>query len=233
MVKVSFLGILSFIERAAVSKLDEVLHELCVKNEEIEFWFYECNKPLEQQALPIIMAIQTEMPEKSIHIVDLVDTLKSERLNIKDDQLRIDGFPSEANVRIEYVPRLEGKNDQHEERFMIRHNKIGKWLREQCDYIIVYNYDNVPDSTNTFVSRSKALPNATVISIALPTTAQRFDELIEELEGRTKAIVIGINEGKTYQEIGDMFGISYKRVQQIAARAGRDLYWSFRWKPRK
>jgi len=233
LVKVSFLGILSFIERAAVSKLDEVLHELCAKEDEIEFWFYGCNKPLEANALPLIMAIQSEMPEKSIQIVDLVDTLKTERLNIKDDQLRIDGFPSDANVRIEYAPRLEGKNDQHEERFMIRHNKIGKWLREQCDYVIVYNYDNVPDSTNTFVSRSKALPNATVISIALPSTTQRFDELIEELEGRTKAIVIGINEGKTYQEIGDMFGISYKRVQQIAARAGRDLYWSFRRKPRK
>lgn len=179
MVKVSFLGILSFIERAAVSKLDEVLHELCAKEDEIEFWFYGCNKPLEANALLLIMDIQSEMPEKSIQIVDLVDTLKSERLNIKDDQLRIDGFPSDANVRIEYAPRLEGKNDQHEERFMIRHNKIGKWLREQCDYIIVYNYDNVPDSTNTFVSRSKALPNATVISIALPSTTQRFDELIE------------------------------------------------------
>lgn len=234
MVKVSFLGILSFFERAAVARLDEVLHEICDKEDSVEFWFYGCNKPLDKQALPIILDIQAEMPDKSIQIVDLVDVLKAERLDIKiDDQLRIDGFPANIGVRIEYAPRLEGKNENHEERFMIRHNKISKWLREQCDYVIVYNYDNVPDSVNSFVNRTKALPKTTVISIALPSTAQRLDELIEELDGRKKDIVKGLNEGKTYQEVGDMFGISYKRVQQIATRAGRELYWNFRRNPHK
>ena len=223
MVKICFLGISVFVETEAINRMWNELVSICEQEDEIEFWLHGCHNLYEKKAVGVIMDLRAKYPDKRITIVDVVDPVKSERLSIGEMQEKADGFLKDSVNRFEYAPRFEGKLYEHRSRFIAQAQKVDSWMRRQCDYLIAYNYDNLPDSINTFVKRSKAYTRVTVISVAIPSTSKRIDELIDRLEGREKTIVAELRDGRTARDIASELGISHNRVKQIASRGAKRI----------
>lgn len=223
MVKICFLGISVFVETEAIIQMRKELVSIFEQEDEIEFWLHGCHNLYEKKAVGVIMDLKAEYPDKKITIVDVVDPVKSERLDTGEMQEKADGFLKDSVNRFEYAPRFEGKLYEHRNRFIAQAQKVDSWMRRQCDYLIAYSYDNLPDSINTFIKRSKAYTRLTVISVAIPSTSKRIDELIDELEGREKTIVAWLRDGRTAMDIASELGISHNRVKQIASRGAKRI----------
>lgn len=223
MVRICFLGMNSFIEKATIDRMRTALVSICEKENEIEFWLHGSHFYFEKLAVNIILSLKEDNPQKRISIVDVVDPIKSEKLNTVDIQEKADGFPEGVTDRFEYAPRYEDMRSEGLDRFILRSQRVDSWMRRQCDYLIAYNYNNLPDSINTFVKRAESYPSLTVIHIELPSTLQKIDELIDRLEGRDKLIVGGLRDGRSYSDIARELGISHNRVKQIASRVARDI----------
>ena len=223
MVKICFLRISVFIESEAINRMRNELVSICELEDEVEFWLHGCHNLYEKKAVGVIMDLKAKYPDKKITIVDVVDPVKSERLSIGEMQEKADGFLKDSVNRFEYAPRFEGKLYEHRNRFIAQAQKVDSWMRRQCDYLIAYNYDNLPDSINTFVKRSEAQTRIKVISISIPETEKRISELIDNLEGREKSILIDLQEGTPLKEIANKLGVSYNRVKQIASRGAKNI----------
>lgn len=135
------------------------------------------------------------------------------------------GFPLGVVSRVKFAPRLEGKSEQHENRFITHSRKVDRWVMDQCDTLLVFNYDSIPGPITNMVRQLLKKGSMTVIQIFNPDRVQAIEENLLALSEREQIIVRGMRSGRTFQSLGDELGVTPNRVQQILGRAGRRLYY--------
>ena len=65
----------------------------------------------------------------------------------------------------------------------------------------------------------------TVIPIFNPDRVKVIEENLLTLSEREQIIIQGLRSGRTFQSLGEELGVTLNRIQQIANRAGRRLYY--------
>lgn len=219
--KVCFLAERFLWEKGMELLLYQELSEIIKAEEEIEFWFHTCHETFAQKAIECIYRLREEYSDKNLLIVAVIDPLKlAERGGDVDSLIRISQFPENKVDRIEHAPLFDGKCEQHRNRFIQHFYKIDRWVYQQCDDLIAYYYDNLPDTTMRFIKAATARKsNLTLHHLYLPETKYRIEILIEQLPERERTVVLALKQGKNYREIAEQLHMSYNRAQQLSNRA--------------
>ena len=167
--------------------------------------------------------------DKEIEIIAVADPVKMDNLSKDQFDEEYEGFPPGAVTRVEYAPRIIGKSEaNYHKRFIEHSRKIDRWMMEHCDTLIAFRYDNIPDAVNTEVDRIKKRTDINVITIFDPSVKKYVDDTIDRMEGREGAILRGLRDGKTYQNLGEEFGVSLHRIRQISNRMLRHIFSNVR-----
>lgn len=230
MIKVCFDGMYSVMDLASADRMREVLIVLAQKDSHIEFWFTGCHNGYQKTAVKHIKELKLMFPESQIELVVIIDPLKNDIQNIEElDEFRT-GFPRGTVDKIEYTPLIEGKCELLPHRFVEHYRKVFRWIVDQCDVLVAYHYEGVPDSTNTELKRIRKKGKTEIISVYNPEVAEAIDSYIDNLEGRDKIVLQGIRAGRTYKSLSEELGISQNRVQQISHHAIRYMMQEIRHK---
>lgn len=230
MIKVCFDGMYSVMDSTSANRMREELIGLVERDSHIEFWLTGCHNSYEKAAVEQAKELKKLFPEKQIDVVAIVDPLKYEKHNWEDFNEVRSGFPYGSVDRIEYAPRIEGKSELLPHRFVEHYRKVFRWVVSQCDVLIAYYYDGVPDPTNTEIKRIRKKGKTEIIPIYNPEVAELIDSYIDNLEGRDKTVLQGLKAGRTYKSLAEELGISQNRVQQISHHAIRYMLPAIRHK---
>lgn len=229
MIRVCFLSIAFRMGNEVVHRLREEMIRLAERDKHLEFWFYGCHDDFSKKAVQFILEIKDVLSQSTIDIVAVSDPIRNERIGVESFDAQKEGFPCGVVTRIEYAPRIEGKSEMHENRFVEHSKKINRWYMEQCDIILAYHYDNIPHSVNTEIKRIKKRGKPEVVSIYDPDFSQRVDAFIAEMDDRDGLILQRLRSGSTYRELSEELGITVNRVQQIASRATKNVMYFIRY----
>ena len=228
MKRVCFAGVAYIMDQAAKARLYEALVQIISQESHVEFWYAGCFDGFETLALEYILEIKDSYPSCKIEIVAVMDPLKYEHPALEDipkETIEEQGFPQGVMTRTELAPRLEGKSEKYENRFVTHSRKVDRWVIDQCDTLLVFNYDNIPGPITNMVRQIQKKGSMTVIPIFNPDRVETIEDNLLTLSEREQIIVRGLRSGRTFQALGDELGVTLNRVQQIASRAGRRLYY--------
>lgn len=228
MKRVCFAGVAYIMDQAAKARLYEALVQIISLESHVEFWYAGCYDGFETLALEYILKIKQAYPSCEVEIVAVMDPLKVDHPaleGIPKEIIEEQGFPLGAVSRMEFAPRLEGKSEKYENRFITHSRKVDRWVMDQCDTLLVFNYDTIPGPITNMVRQIQKKGNMTVIPIFNPDRVKNIEENLPTLSEREQIIVRGIRSGRTFQSLGDELGVTPNRVQQILGRAGRRLYY--------
>lgn len=206
-----------------VKRLRSEMIRLAESDKHLEFWFFECRDSFSEKAVQYILEIRNVLSASKIDIVAVSDPLKNERLGVSEYDEVKEGFPKGAVTKVEFAPRIEGKSEQYENRFVEHYRKVDRWYIEQCDIVLAYHYDNIPHSVNTEIKRLKKRGKPKIISIYDPAFSQHIDTYISSMEDRDGYVLQRLRNGSTNNALPEELGITVNRVQQIASRATRNL----------
>ena len=223
MIKVCFLSIAFPMNKEVINRLRAEMIRIAEMDKHLEFWFFGCHDSFPKKAVQFIQELRDVLSSSQIDIVAVSDPIHNEKWNITDYDEVKNGFPKGAVTRVEEAPRIEGKAEQHENRFVEHSRKVIRWYMEQCDIILAYHYDNIPHSVNTEIKRLKKREKPEIISIYDPNFYQSIDAYIASMEDRDGLILQRLQDGSTYKTLADELGITVNRVQQIASRATRNV----------
>lgn len=223
MIKVCFLSIAFPMNKEVINRLRAEMIRIAEMDKHLEFWFFGCHDSFPQKAVQFIQELRDVLSSNQIDIVAVSDPIHNEKWNITDYDEVKNGFPKGAVTRVEEAPRIEGKSEQYENRFVEHSRKVSRWYMEQCDIILAYHYDNIPHSVNTEIKRLKKRGKPEIISIYDPNFYQSIDAYIASMEDRDGLILQRLRDGSTYKTLADELGITVNRVQQIASRATRNV----------
>src|SRR5699024_3018980 len=205
-------------------EMDDLLYQEInkISNEDhiIEFYFHTCHEVFTQRAVGCIQKLKEERPEKQLSIVAVIDPLKWGEAAYNEEILfRYDQFPRGSVDRIDLAPAFDGKCEKNERRFIQHFYKINRWLYHQCDDMIAYYYDNLPNITQrTARTATSGNSRPALHHLYLLKTKDRIDILIEQLPERERNAVLAINSGTTYRQLAEQLGVSYNRAQQLVNR---------------
>lgn len=223
MIKVCFLSIAFPMNKEVINRLRAEMIRIAEMDKHLEFWFFGCHDSFPKKAVQFIQELRDVLSSNQIDIVAVSDPIHNEKWNITDYDEVKNGFPKGAVTRVEEAPRIEGKSEQYENRFVEHSRKVSRWYMEQCDIILAYHYDNIPHSVNTEIKRLKKRGKPEIISIYDPNFYQSIDAYIASMEDRDGLILQRLRDGDTYKILADELGITVNRVQQIASRATRNV----------
>lgn len=223
MIKVCFLSIAFPMNKEVINRLRGEMIRIAEMDKHLEFWFFGCHDSFPKKAVQFIQELRDVLSSNQIDIVAVSDPIHNEKWNITDYDEVKNGFPKGAVTRVEEAPRIEGKSEQYENRFVEHSRKVSRWYMEQCDIILAYHYDNIPHSVNTEIKRLKKRGKPEIISIYDPNFYQSIDAYIASMEDRDGLILQRLRDGSTYKTLADELGITVNRVQQIASRATRNV----------
>ena len=223
MIKVCFLSIAFPMNKEVINRLRAEMIRIAEMDKHLEFWFFGCHDSFPKKAVQFIQELRDVLSLNQIDIVAVSDPIHNEKWNITDYDEVKNGFPKGAVTRVEEAPRIEGKSEQYENRFVEHSRKVSRWYMEQCDIILAYHYDNIPHSVNTEIKRLKKRGKPEIISIYDPNFYQSIDAYIASMEDRDGLILQRLRDGSTYKTLADELGITVNRVQQIASRATRNI----------
>lgn len=226
--RVCFAGAAYIMDQAAKERLYEALDQIISQENHVEFWYAGCYDGFETLALEYILRIKQSNPSCRVEIVAVMDPLKFEHPALEDIPKEIieeQGFPLGVVSRTEFAPRLEGKAEKYESRFVTHSRKVDRWVMDQCDTLLVFNYDSIPGPITNMVRQIQKKGNMTVIPIFNPDRFEIIEKNLRTLSEREQIIVRGMRSGRTFQSLGDELGVTPNRVQQILGRAGRRLYY--------
>lgn len=232
MIRVCFLSISFPMNAEVINRLRSEMIRLAESDKHLEFWFFGCRDSFSEKAVQYILEIRDVLSTSKIDIVAVSDPFKNERWNVTEYDETKDGFPKGAVTRVEYAPRIEGRSEKHENRFVEHYKKVERWYMEQCDVVLAFHYDNIPHSVNTEVKRLKKRSKPEVVSIYDPAFSRRIDTYIDGMDDRDGLVLQRLRDGKTYKEISEELCISVNRVQQIASRATRNVMYFIRYENR-
>lgn len=221
MKKICFLADRFLWEDGIKNLLYQELYKVAEEDNTVDFCFHGCHEVFAKEAVACILELKKCFPESNLSIVAIADPLKDLEGELdKKGLLRRDEFPKDCVDRIEYAPLIDGKCEKYNNRFIQHFYKINRWLYQQCDDMIAYYYDNLPNTTLRFAkSAVSGKPHLTMHHLYLPDTKDRIDILIEQLPEREREAVLALNMGKTYREIAAEYGVSYNRAQQYVSKA--------------
>lgn len=233
MKRICFDAIYFEMDMIVKQRLCEELVRLVEAEDHLEFWYLGCHTAVESLSLQIICELQRAYPAKRIEIVKVVDPVKRAQQNCDSNAEFLqtmfnedpDGFPIGLEKREILAPWIEGKCEAYDNRFSAHHRKVWRWALEQCDILIAYNYDNIPCTLTNDLKRIRKQNLIEVITVYNPEKYQLINERIGILKEREQVIIRGLWEGRTYQSLADELGVTHNRVQQLASRAGRKLYF--------
>lgn len=223
MIKVCFLSIAFPMNKEVINRLRAEMIRIAEMDKHLESWFFGCHDSFPQKAVQFIQELRDVLSSSQIDIVAVSDPIHNEKWNIADYDEVKNGFPKGAVTRVEEAPRIEGKSEQYDNRFVEHSRKVSRWYMEQCDIILAYHYDNIPHSVNTEIKRLKKRGKPEIISIYDPDFYQSIDAYIESMDDRDGLILQRLRDGSTYKTLADELGITVNRVQQIASRATRNV----------
>lgn len=223
MIKVCFLSIAFRMGNEVVQRLREEMIRLAETDSHLEFWFYGCHDEFSKKAVQFILELRDVLSASQIDIVAVSDPVRNDRIGVAEFNAEKEGFPGGVVTRIECAPRIEGKSEQHENRFVEHSKKVNRWYMEQCDIVLAYHYDNIPHSVNTEIKRLKKRGKPEVVSIYDPDFAQKIDTYIAGMDDRDGVVLQGLRDGHSYKMLSEKLNISVNRVQQIASRATRNV----------
>ena len=220
MKKVCFVADRFFWEEEMDDLLYQEINKISNEDHIIEFYFHTCHEVFTQRAVGCIQKLKEERPEKQLSIVAVIDPLKWGEAAYNEEILfRYDQFPRGSVDRIDLAPAFNGKCEKNERRFIQHFYKINRWLYHQCDDMIAYYYDNLPNITlRTTRSATTGKSRPALHHLDLPKTKDRIDILIEQLPERERNAVLAINSGTTYRQLAEQLGVSYNRAQQLTNR---------------
>lgn len=220
MKKVCFVADRFFWEEEIGDLLYQEINKISNEDHIIEFYFHTCHEVFTQRAVGCIQKLKEERPEKQLSIVAVIDPLKWGEAAYNEEILfRYDQFPRGSVDRIDLAPAFNGKCEKNERRFIQHFYKINRWLYHQCDDMIAYYYDNLPNITlRTTRSATTGKSRPALHHLYLPKTKDRIDILIEQLPERERNAVLAINSGTTYRQLAEQLGVSYNRAQQLTNR---------------
>ncbi len=220
MKKVCFVADRFFWEEEMDDLLYQEINKISNEDHIIEFYFHTCHEVFTQRAVGCIQKLKEERPEKQLSIVAVIDPLKWGEVAYNEEILfRYDQFPRGSVDRIDLAPAFDGKCEKNERRFIQHFYKINRWLYHQCDDMIAYYYDNLPNITlRTTRSATTGKSRPALHHLYLPKTKDRIDILIEQLPERERNAVLAINSGTTYRQLAEQLGVSYHRAQQLTNR---------------
>lgn len=220
MKKVCFVADRFFWEEEMDNLLYQEINKISNEDHIIEFYFHTCHEVFTQRAVGCIQKLKEERPEKQLSIVAVIDPLKWGEAAYNEEILfRYDQFPRGSVDRIDLAPAFNGKCEKNERRFIQHFYKINRWLYHQCDDMIAYYYDNLPNITlRTTRSATTGKSRPALHHLYLPKTKDRIDILIEQLPERERNAVLAINSGTTYRQLAEQLGVSYNRAQQLTNR---------------
>lgn len=220
MKKVCFVADRFFWEEEMDDLLYQEINKISNEDHIIEFYFHTCHEVFTQRAVGCIQKLKEERPEKQLSIVAVIDPLKWGEAAYNGEILfRYDQFPRGSVDRIDLAPAFDGKCEKNERRFIQHFYKINRWLYHQCDDMIAYYYDNLPNITlRTTRSATTGKSGPALHHLYLPKTKDRIDILIEQLPERERNAVLAINSGTTYRQLAEQLGVSYNRAQQLVNR---------------
>lgn len=119
---------------------------------------------------------------------------------------------------------LKGKCELHPERFIEHSKKIDRWISDQCDVLIAYFYEEIPDSLTSEIRRLKSKKTKTIIHICNPELAKELHQQISFLDEKQQRILLGLKDGRTYKSLGDELGVSATSIMQYSRKAVRILF---------
>ena len=220
MKKVCFVADRFFWEEEMDDLLYQEINKISNEDHIIELYFHTCHEVFTQRAVGCIQKLKEERPEKQLSIVAVIDPLKWGEAAYNEEILfRYDQFPRGSVDRIDLAPAFNGKCEKNERRFIQHFYKINRWLYHQCDDMIAYYYDNLPNITlRTTRSATTGKSRPALHHLYLPKTKDRIDILIEQLPERERNAVLAINSGTTYRQLAEQLGVSYNRAQQLTNR---------------
>lgn len=220
MKKVCFVADRFFWEEEMDDLLYQEINKISNEDHIIEFYFHTCHEVFTQRAVGCIQKLKEERTEKQLSIVAVIDPLKWGEAAYNEEILfRYDQFPRGSVDRIDLAPAFNGKCEKNERRFIQHFYKINRWLYHQCDDMIAYYYDNLPNITlRTTRSATTGKSRPALHHLYLPKTKDRIDILIEQLPERERNAVLAINSGTTYRQLAEQLGVSYNRAQQLTNR---------------
>ena len=220
MKKVCFVADRFFWEEEMNNLLYQEINKISDEDRYIEFCFHTCHGIFSQKAVACIQKLRRERPEKHLSIIAIIDPLRwgEDKFN-EEIPFRHDQFPRGSVDRIDFAPAFDGKCEKDERRFIQHFYKIDRWLYHQCDDMIAYYYDNLPNITQrTARTATSGNSRPALHHLYLPKTKDRIDILIEQLPERERNAVLAINSGTTYRQLAEQLGVSYNRAQQLVNR---------------
>ena len=220
--KVCFLNSFFRIDKVVENNLRDEMIKLAESDNHLEFWFFVSHDNFTKKAIQYIGELRSVLPKSQIDIIVVQDPIKLEKY-ADDEVCDMSGLPRGIISRYVMAPRIEGKVELRENRFVEHSRKVERWMMEQCDIVYAYHYDNIPHPANTEIKRLRKKNKPQVISIYNPDFRDKIDLFIAGMEDRDGYVLQSIKAGKTYREIGEELGITINRVQQIANRATRNV----------
>ena len=169
--RVCFAGAAYIMDQVAKERLYEALDQIISRENHLEFWYAGCYDGFETLALEYIQRIRKAYPSCKVEIIAVMDPLKFEHPALEEIPKEIiaeQGFPLGVVSRTEFAPRLEGKAEMHESRFVTHSRKVDRWVMHQCDTLLVFNYDSIPGPITNMVRQIQKKGNMTVIPIFNP-----------------------------------------------------------------
>lgn len=148
MKKVCFVADRFFWEEEMGDLLYQEINKISNEDRVVEFYFHTCHEIFAQKAVACIQKLRRERPEKHLSIIAIIDPLRwGEDKFDEEIPFRHDQFPRGSVDRIDFAPAFDGKCEKDERRFIQHFYKIDRWLYHQCDDMIAYYYDNLPNIT--------------------------------------------------------------------------------------
>ena len=223
MLKVCFLNSFFRIDKVVTNRLREEMIKLAETDSHLEFWFFVSHDDFTKKAIQFIGELRAVLSKSQIDIIVVQDPIKLEKYADDESNRDMSGVPRGIISRYVMAPRIEGKVELRENRFIEHCRKVERWMMEQCDIVYAYHYDNVPHTANTEIKRLRKKNKPKVISIYNPEFRDKIDLFIAGMEDRDGYVLQSLKAGKTYREISEELGITINRVQQIANRATRKI----------
>lgn len=208
-------------EKKLAKVIGDVIGQLYRATQGIEFWIPGCHNPFYRHFTYAVLGYKDKHPDQEVHIVDVA--FSPERgegpLSLFHQEMT-DSFPLESISRVVYAPRkLMPGGDK-----VSTYSKIEKWIVSQCDYLIAYFYDNLPDSTLRKVQQAQRKhPDLQMIHVSIPEARELIEQGVKDLTPREKIVYEAARKGLSFRAVADTIGVSAARASQIADQACRKL----------
>lgn len=198
-----------FAERSSLEQIEQILRDL-LQEGPVECWFFGCHSTIADQAVEIIMKLRNEDSEVKLQVIDIVDPISedSDKYRLGDTKEEKDDFPKGVVNRLLYAPLLSGKAEHSQSHVIAHAKKLRRWMWEQCDIIVFYYYENLPDPDIQRILKWSEKCDIELIHIWNKDTYHLIEEKMATVEGEDGILLSLRKRGDTFRCIGEQLHMS-------------------------